>query len=362
MKTENTTIIDQTINQTSQSAPRSEGKKTMTRMIIQNGITRSLGASLMVLALVAGSANIASAASPATIDNTATVTGTDPASNPVTDDSNTVEVDLENPDNELTITKSGSITTDSDTDLEGDAGDVITYSYTVTNSGNTTLTAVGVTDTHEGSGTFTTPSFSSWTNQAGSPAASGTSITMAPGAIAVFTTTYTITATDINTLGGTGSIDSGRDNDSNLDNSAVAEGSFGATTVTSTDSNIVAIALDADASIVVAKAAYEAGVPVDIATTGLGGATVAGAEQPVNTTITYVYTVTNDGDVPISTVGLSDVHSGLGTLGTITYNSLTNTSGNSVYTTGNTVDSLYPGDIAYFTATYTITQADIDAQ
>ena len=363
MKTGNKTILEQTNISTSHIAQDSRGEKSMTRMIIQNGITRSLGASLMVLALVAGTPNTANAVSPATIDNTATVTGNDPGGNPITPvDSNDVEVDLEDPDNELTITKSGSITTDSDTDLEGDAGDVITYSYTVTNSGNTTLTAVGVTDTHEGSGTFSTPTFSSWTNQAGSPAASGTSITMAPGAVAVFTTTYTITATDINTLGGTGSIDGGRDNDGNLDNSAVATGSFGATSVPSTDSNIVAIALDADASLAVAKAAYEAGVPVDIATTGLGGATVAGTEQPVNTTITYVYTVTNDGDVPISTVGLSDVHSGLGTLGTITYNSLTNTSGNSVYTTGNTVDTLYPGDIAYFTATYTITQADIDAQ
>jgi uncharacterized repeat protein (TIGR01451 family) len=348
---------------TIENTKSSRGEKIMTRMIIQNGITRSLGASLVVLALVATPITVADAATPFSIDNTATVNGTDPASNPVTDDSLPVEVDLENTNNVLTITKSVdfAVATSDDADNEGDEGEDVVYTYTVTNGGNTTLTGVSINDTHEGTGTFTAPAFDSWTTQAGSPAASGSSITMAPGAVAVFTTTYTITAADINTLGGTSTLS--LDNDGNLDNSAHAEGSFGATFVSSVTPGTASVPLDADASLDVLKLAYEGTpIPGDIAGSGLGSLTAAGTERPEGTLITYVYTVTNNGDVPVTTVGLTDAHVAQGTLGTITYNSLANTSGNSVYTAGNTVDILYPGDVAYFTATYTILQADIDAQ
>lgn len=339
------------------------GHKMKTR-IIENGTIRLLGTSVLALSMAALPASTAFAVSPASIDNTATVTGDSPTgTDDVTADSNDVEVDLEDPTNTLTISKSAAITTDGDSDTQGDAGDVITYTYTIENTGNTTLTNVLVNDTHDGSAALSAPTFSSWTNQASSPTATAgvdTAITMNPGAIAVFTTTYTITSADILAGGGGGTVDN------DLDNSAVAEGDRSASGDTVSTASVASIPLDINATLSVLKTAYEAGVPANIATTGLGGATVAGAEQPAGTTITYVYAVTNTGNVPISNVGLSDAVTNYAGTSTVTpgFNSLDDTdpTGTSVYTSGTEVDILYPGDIAYFTSTYLITQADIDNQ
>lgn len=357
MKTE----TKQTQNFTEQTISPA-GEANMRTTIIRNGIGRLLGTSVLAVAIASLPVTSAYAASPASIDNTATVTGTGPDSVVFTDTSNDVEVDLENPTNTLTIAKAASLTTDTDTDTEGDALDVITYTYTITNTGNTTLTNVLVNDTHDGSAPLATPTFLSWTDPAGSPPATigvDTSITMNPGAIAVFQTTYTITTADILAGGG-----APIDND--IDNSAVAEGDRSASGDTVSAASTASIPLDIDASLAVVKTAYEAGVPVDIAATGLGGATTASANQPAGTTITYVYAVTNDGNVPMTTVGLSDAVTNYAGTSTVTpaYNSLDDTdpTGTSVYTAGTTVDILYPGDIAYFTSTYLITQADIDNQ
>ncbi len=331
----------------------SVGRDYMKTTIIRNGIAKSLGTSLLALTLAMAPASGAFAASPASIDNTATVTGTPPVGAPLSVDSNPVEVDLQNPTNTVSISKSATITTDGDSDGLGDASDVITYTYTIENTGNTTLTSVGVTDTHDGSTALTTPGFSSWTNQASSPTATGgdTAITLNPGAIAVFTTTYTITSADLAAAGG-------GTPDGDLDNSAVAVGTRTTSGDTVSAASTASIPLDITSSLDVAKAAYEGGLPPALGGTG----TAAAADRPAGTTITYVYTITNDGNVPIANVSISDAHVAQGTLSGPTYNSLVNTSGNSVYTTGNTVDTLYPGDVAYFTATYVILQADIDAQ
>lgn len=366
MKTKNTANISQTNKQAGMHRKKIEGERTMTRMIIQNGITRSLGASLMVLALASAIPTTAFAVSPASIDNTATVNGQDPAGTPLTPvDSNPVEVDLDDPDNVLTISKSfsfidpadGVTNGDIDVDGEGDAGDTVYYSYTITNGGNTTLSNVGVNDTAEGGGV--SPTFLSGAPST-SPTVGASTITLAPGESAIFRAAYTITTTDINTLGGTSVL--GLDNDGNLDNSAQAEGDFvGAVTVpvTSVTPGTASVPLDADSSMTLAKAAYEGSpIPADIANTGLGSLTAAAAERPVGTVITYVYTLTNDGDVPISSIVLSDEHTNAGGTSTVTptFNSVTTTSPASSATT------LYPGGIAYFTYQYTITQADIDAQ
>ncbi|WP_344929401.1 DUF7507 domain-containing protein, partial [Aquimarina addita] len=76
-----------------------------------------------------------------------------------------------------------------------DAGDVVTYTYTVTNTGNTTLTSVGVSETtFSGTGGAPTPGFIS--NSGVSPAG-----TLVPGEIATFRATYTITQADIDAGG-----------------------------------------------------------------------------------------------------------------------------------------------------------------
>jgi uncharacterized repeat protein (TIGR01451 family) len=300
----------------------------------------------------------------ADITNTATATGSSPTgTNDVSGVSNTVAVDPIDATSSLTIVKNGVITTDSDSDGEGDVGDIVTYTYTVTNTGTTSLSSVDIVDTHDGDGPAPAATFASFTTQAGSPAATvgDASITMFPGAVAEFTATYTITAGDVVAAGGTGV---GLTVDNDIDNSAVATGDyFNGTITTSVPSpaGLESIPLDINAELSVAKAAYEGGLPPALGGTG----TLAALDRPAGTVITYVYTITNTGNVPATTVGLNDVHDGLGTFTQPAFNSIVNTSGNSLNDDSidgnpNQVDRLYPADVAYYTTTYTITQADVD--
>jgi large repetitive protein len=322
-------------------------------------LKRSISALAAAAVLAAGSVMPAFA----DVTNTATVNATSPDGAGVTNTSNTVAVDPIDATSSLTITKSGAYTTDADTDNEGDVGDVVTYTYTVTNTGTTALTSVDIVDTHDGTGPVPAAEFASFTTQAGSPAATpgDASITMYPGAVAVFTATYTITSGDILAAGGTG-VGLAIDND--IDNSAVASGDYFDGTVTTSIPSAAALAsvpLDIDATLTVAKAAYE-GVPPQL----LGGGTLAAADRPAGTVITYLYTITNTGNVPATNVALSDVHDGLGVFtqpnaegATLQDNGTAGDSsnplpGNSAY------DTLAPGDVLYVSVNYTITQDDVD--
>lgn len=341
----------------------SELKNTTSVLALMRNRLATLG-----VAIITGAASVMPAF--ATIDNTVTVSGTAPGGTAgAVQDTATENVDVEDDNAELTIAKSASITSDSDLDGLGDAGDVITYTYTITNSGNTTVTGVGVTDTHDGVNALGTPTFTSWTNQNGSPSATvgASTIDMLPGAIAVFQVTYTIDAGDISAAGGTGV---GPTVDGDIDNSAVASGTYpdGSGTppdVTSTPST-AEVALDITPSLDVQKVAYIGGVPASLG--GSGTATNGTTDNLAESTIvTYVYTVTNDGNVPITTIGLADSHGGLNPAGlsAIVFNSFDagnagSLNDDSIDGNPNQVDRLDPGDIAYFTATYTVHQLDID--
>ena len=79
-------------------------------------------------------------------------------------------------------------------------------------------------------------------------------------------------------------------------------------------------------------------------------------------TIIYTYSAENTGNVFITDVSLSDVHSGSGTLSPISIQTFNNTSGNSADDgADNDIDLLAPGDSATFTASYIVTAADISA-
>jgi uncharacterized repeat protein (TIGR01451 family) len=84
----------------------------------------------------------------------------------------------------LTIDKNFTITTDQLPTGTADAGDVITYTYTVANSGNVTISGVSVSDLHNAAGTLS----------AITPASVAS---LAPGANAIFQATYTVLQQDV---------------------------------------------------------------------------------------------------------------------------------------------------------------------
>ena len=87
-------------------------------------------------------------------------------------------------------------------------------------------------------------------------------------------------------------------------------------------------------------------------------------DVPAGHVVTYSYVVTNTGNVTISAVSLTDIHDGLGTPPSPAGETLTDVApiGDSSDATPNNGvwSSLKPGDSVTFTATYTLTQDDVD--
>ena len=105
-----------------------------------------------------------------------------------------------------------------------------------------------------------------------------------------------------------------------------------------------------------------------VATFGAGPTTADGTTDNVaaGTAITYTYTITNTGNQSISSISMNDVHNGSGSdpvpdpdTAVLTDNG---TSGDSTNTTtgDGRWDVLGPGDTLTLTATYTVTQQDVD--
>ena len=123
-----------------------------------------------------------------TVRNTATATGTTPGGSPVTSPESQVDLPAaQNPALSVVKTASGTLS---------NAGDQVSYSFLVTNTGNVTLSNVGVTDvfTQGGTGTMSTITCQP-------PSCSGTSTTLVPNQSATFTASYVTTEEDI--TGGT---------------------------------------------------------------------------------------------------------------------------------------------------------------
>jgi uncharacterized repeat protein (TIGR01451 family) len=191
------------------------------------------------------------------VANTATVTGTPPIGDPV-DDGDAVTVELP-PSSAITVVKTAGAIDDNDSNGI-DAGDTITYSFTVTNTGNTTLTAVAVDDPMVTAVTCPTT-------------------TLAPGESMVCTADpYVLTQADVNA--------------GSLSNTA---------TVTGTppdgdpvdDGDTVTVTVPSTPRIDVVKTA---GIPVDLDGNG----------TDVGDTVTFSFAVTNTGNVTLTSIAVSD--------------------------------------------------------
>ena len=227
------------------------------------------------------------------ITNIATVDAV-PAIGTLTSVTDDAAVSLEAPTPSLTLAKTASETADVA------VGDVVTYSYVVENTGNVGIDNVAVTDVHSGTGTLS--------------AITPASVTLAPGATQTFTATYEVTQADI---------DAGTD----LTNIATADGM-------PVRGNLLPVTDDETVTI-------EAPTP---AATLEKTADVTANLQPGDI-VTYSYLITNTGNVTLDNLSVSDIQSGTGTLSAIT---------------PATVATLAPTETVTFTATYEVTQTDID--
>jgi uncharacterized repeat protein (TIGR01451 family) len=128
------------------------------------------------------------------IDNTATASATYNASPVSANDSDTVA---------LVITPGLTVEKIPNTSAPQNAGNVIGYTYRVTNSGNVTMNNVTISDAHVGYGTTPVPGNETLVSAPGSStdaAMNGTWDVLAPGDIIEFTSTYTVVQADIDNL------------------------------------------------------------------------------------------------------------------------------------------------------------------
>lgn len=278
----------------------------------------------------------------ATIDNTVTVTGSSPSGTDDVTDTASETVDVEDTAASIAVTKTADLTTNVA------AGQTVTYTYTVENTGNVTLTNISLSDAHEGainpipgSETLTTDG-GLFAGDSTDAATDGVWDTLAPGDIVTWTGTYTVTQSDITS--------NGIDGDNDLDNTVTATASSPGNTDDVTNNASETIDLeDVNASLTVAKVADD------------------DTDVVVGQTITYTYTITNNGNVPVTAISLSDnVTAGSGTPpapdadgGTLTDNAPLGDSTNPT-TSDNEWDTLGPGDVLVVTATYVVTQSDVD--
>ncbi len=251
-----------------------------------------------------------------TVTNTAVATGQDPDGNDVTDTSDSSDPNDGSGADDPTITDiprgpAMTVAKSVNADTEVVEGAMLTYTYVVQNTGNVTLTDVTLVDQHT-SATGTAP-------LALSPDA-GVVATLLPDASATFTSTYTVTQADI---------DAGAD----LTNTVTATSQSPAGTTPPTATDDVAVDLeDRVPGVEVRKSVSEA------------------SDVTVGTILTYTYEVENTGNVTLNNVSLDDQHS-----------ASSGTSALTITPDGGVALTLDPDETLVFTATYTVTQADIDA-
>ncbi|MBI5161842.1 MAG: DUF11 domain-containing protein, partial [Micrococcales bacterium] len=236
--------------------------------------------------------------------NTSSSSGTSPGGATVTDPSDQVTTATATRAPQISLTQTGALPTGS----AGVAGDTVTWSFTITNTGNTTLTQVKVTPGLAGA---TPPIYGSWPVTAG---------TLAPGQSVTATATSQLTQAQV---------DAG-----SVTDPAVASG----------------LASDGTTTVTAAKPATVSYSPASTLTLSKSGGITSGTGG-VGSVVTYSFTATNTGATTLSRVAIDDPHAGLSPL-SYSWPNAPNAQ--------NQVDYLLPGQQVTATATYAITQADVD--
>jgi uncharacterized repeat protein (TIGR01451 family) len=304
--------------------------------ITRNSRLRRLGASTFALVLFISQVTPAFA----TIDNSAIVSGTYGAST-TTYGPSTAAVPVAPATGSLTVAKTASAPTTSagDTTIV-DVGDTITFTYTVKNTGNVTLTAVTPVDTG--------PTFNSFALAGSMGAFTPAPVTLAPNATQVFTATYTLANLDAYRAAG---VNNGVSNTANATGKTPALATIN-TTVPSTATTTI----PAGPKLSVAK------VAVLDDTNG----TVAGKAE-VGEFIAYTYTVSNIGNVAMNNISITDTHEGTPlAVGTVKNETLV-TAGPMPGTVDSTAPlnngvwtTIQPGATIKFTYNHLVTQAEVD--
>ena len=220
------------------------------------------------------------------ITNTATGSGTPPTGPPVETDPAALTLLAA----EISLVKSA------DTTFYDQPGQAVIYSYMVTNTGTATLTDVAVTDPMPGLSAITCPD-----------------TTLAPNATMTCTATYTTTAADVQ--------------HGSITNVGTASG-------TPSANGVVGPPVTATSTVTIPgpKPAISLVKTASISSFSAPG-----------TKVTYTYKVTNTGNVPLTSVTVTDPMPGLSALDC------------------NGVTTLNPGASATCTATYSTTQSNVDA-
>lgn len=267
------------------------------------------------------------------LSNTARATATAPGGAAVNSPTSTVNVPIIPAVRSMLVTKTG-IYSDTDGDPGFTEGDTIAWSVTVQNTGNVTVSSITVAD----------PLVSLVCPISGN----NTIASIAPGNAVVCTANYSITQASIDNNGG---------GDGDIDNTATATGSApgpGGPVIASGSASVPIVQAP---SMTITKSAYEGGLPPS-----LGGAgTPVAADRPAGTVVTYVYLITNTGNASLSNVTVADAHDGLGApvvpgseTAVLVVNGSTDGAVNASW------DTLRPDDQIAFSATYTLTQDDVD--
>ncbi|SDJ09592.1 conserved repeat domain-containing protein [Frankineae bacterium MT45] len=227
------------------------------------------------------------------IDNSAVANVVGPAGQSVASDPSTAHVTAA-PTPALTVSKSANPTSVTA------AGDRVTYSFLVTNTGNVTLTALSVADT------FTAPA-------GPPPAVTCPPTALAPGLTATCTSTYPVTQADI---------DNGR-----IDNSAIASGTDPSGAIVNSAASIATVTAAAAPALKLVKSSPNTQV-----------------SKPGDS-VTYEFLLTNTGNVTLNDFSIDDV--------------LAAPAGPQITAVCPT-SPIAPGGSTTCTADYVVTQADID--